>query len=530
MGRAKQVFYKNDRYCGQLLDDATCKKLEMLTRLDEEHGCVEDLRHIICDLSPSEVDLVIESKSNEFVDTSNKGTLENSQTTGVAYMYFAKRLILGDSVGMGKTVEVCALCNLIESVYAKENMEFRFLMLTGKTLVDSTRRKMVEFSGNYVQSVYGEKADVEKFANINRDNMTASVVGSHSLLKSTVFQDYMRSFQEENGYNPFDILIIDESGDILTNTKTQIYNDGMFLANQFDRVILLNATSFEKSLRQFYAQLNFIDSTLLPTKTEFSKEYEIMQYGITRYPQFSGKYQNADKFRQLVGYRYLQRTRKSTGAKMENCSAEPIISDLSSEQKKLLKQVSIPTMVYDCPSYFPMAQIPTNVETTPKLRDLVDLISNRLKDESTILVYARYKEAQKCICDCLEEHGISANMMNGDTPTSVRNEYIDKFTLGDFKVLVTSVQKGLDFGDCNHCIFYDYDPNPNRMVQFEGRMTRSYDIINKHVYILLSRGKELSSFRGILADTAQASDLFAGSDFSCVLSILLEEETLKKLK
>ena len=61
-------------------------------------------------------------------------------------------------------------------------------------------------------------------------------------------------------------------------------------------------------------------------------------------------------------------------------------------------------------------------------------------------------------------------------------------------------------------------------------MTREYNIIDKHVYLLISRGSELIRFKSAIADKAKASDMFAGSDFSCVMSLLLSEETLKKLK
>ena len=91
------------------------------------------------------------------------------------------------------------------------------------------------------------------------------------------------------------------------------------------------------------------------------------------------------------------------------------------------------------------------------------------------------------------------------------------------------MQKALNFGNCNHCVFYSYDSNPNKMVQFEGRMTRTYNIVDKHVILLISKGQELSNFKNMIADRAQASDVFAGSDFSCVLSILLNDNKLSKL-
>ena len=532
MGRRKEVIINdNGRYVGKHLDDSTCLKLESLMRLSEENGYVEDLRNVIFDLSASDIELIKEMKTNDMVDL-QKGKLTNLQTIGVAYMYFAKRLVLGDSVGLGKTVEVCGLCNLLEATMAKEGLDFRFLLLTEKTSAEQIRDKMIQFTGNYVDLVYGDKGSVQKFSDTYKEDDPYSVVAPHSLMNSIPFQEYIRYYMNEKGYNPFDILIIDEAGSVLTNSNTQIYKNAKFLEGIFDRVIILNATSFEKELAHFYNQINFIDDTLLPTKTEFSKQYEIMTYGRFPYPVPSGKYKNQEQFRHLVGYRYLKRTRRGAGAKMEDCSADVLVSDLSPTQKKLLKMVSMPAMVYDCPSYFNSVgyNIKTNVDTTPKLKDLLSLIDGELCDAKSILVYARYKEAQKAIKEELESRGITCAVMNGDTSAQDRSILINKFKLGDIRVLITNVQKSLDFGDCNYCIFYDYDPNPSNMVQFEGRMTRSFDIIGKHVYLLISRGKELKTFKEIVADRAQASDVFSGSDYSCVLSILLENDKLKELK
>lgn len=521
MGRAKEITYFNGRLKGKYLEDEDCMKLEKLIKLDQSQGYISDLERVIYSLSPNDVDFIIESKSTDFVDRSAKGRLEKLQTIAVAYMYFAKRLVLGDSVGLGKTVEVCGLFNLLENeLWKNEHEEFRFLFLTEKKLVSETRKKLIKFTGNYVDAVYGDKKDVERFRDENVDMLNSSIVGPHSLLNSVLFQEYFREQEALFGRNPFNILVIDESG-ILANSTTKVSKNAKYFASMFDRVILLNATSFEKELASFYNQLSIVDDSFLPTKTNFNKEY--VEYDYTGpYPRPNGKYKNAEKFRELVGYRYFARTRKGNGAVMKDCTAEVIVSELSGIQKVLLKKTSIPQMVYDCPGYFGMG-VETNVETTPKLNDLLGLLLGRLKNES-VLVYVRYKEAQDAIQNILLEYGIECCIMNGETSIEEKDRIVSDFIMGKTQVLITNVQKGMDFGNCNNCIFYTYDSNPSRMVQFEGRMTRSFDIVGKHVYVLISEGNELKKFNTIVRDRATASDLFTGSDFSCVLSLLLKEE------
>jgi superfamily II DNA or RNA helicase len=526
MSRRKEVIYKYGRYAGKYLSDEECVSLEKLMNLDINHGVVEDLKNVIWDLSSHDVDMIKEAMSNEPVDfTDKRGKLLDHQTLGVAYMFFAKRLVLGDSVGLGKTVEVAGLLNLLENNYMKSGKEFRFLYLTNKNIVSQAQDELIKFTGNYVQTVYGEKPKVKKFIENNYGELTSSVVGTHSLIKSLDFQEYLRGFILDTGDIPFDALIIDESGDILSNTATQMYKDGMYLANMFERVILLNATPFEKELRSFYAQLNFVDSSLLPTKSEFSNTYEVFDY-YGNYPTFSGKYKNQEEFRKLVSYRYFARTRQFLGAEMKDCTAEVVELPVTDEQRYLLKRTSMSQMVFDCPSYFTLEGIPTNVDTTPKLAAVLRILRDDWRDAKSVLIYARYKEAQWAIYQTLDELGYNVAVMNGDTSEKEREDTINRFRLGDISVLVTNVQKGLNFGNCNHCIFYNFDPNTNNMVQFEGRMTRSFNIYNKHVKMLLTKGQELSTFNKILSDRAEASNVFAGSDYSCVLSLLINEKEI----
>ena len=229
MAKAKEISYTNGRLSGKFLDEKTCSVLENLLRISDSNGCVEDLKGLIYDLPPSTIEVIRETKSTEFMELP-MGRLEDYQTVGVAYMYFAKRLLLGDSVGLGKTVEVAALCNLIKEDYKKRNMDFRFLMLTNKTIVTQIRDKMIKFSGSYVEKVLGEKKYVSKFISENQDEVQYNVVASHSLINSAEFQQWFIDFLQNNGYCPFDILIIDESGEILTNMATQTYQNGMFFA------------------------------------------------------------------------------------------------------------------------------------------------------------------------------------------------------------------------------------------------------------------------------------------------------------
>ena len=155
-------------------------------------------------------------------------------------------------------------------------------------------------------------------------------------------------------------------------------------------------------------------------------------------------------------------------------------------------------------------------------------MNGKLKGVEQVLIYTTLKEPHKHLKRFLEANGFKSEIMNGSTPINVRNEIIDAFKRKDIRILITNVQRGLNFGACNHCIFYNYDGNPNNMVQFEGRITRDFNIVDKHVYMIVTRGDEKRKLLSEISRRAEASSEFAGRDFSMVLDLLKEHANKKK--
>lgn len=522
MAKAREIQYHNNRYQGSLTEE-DCKKLDAIIELDEENGAFEDLRHIIYDLPESVVFNIIdevESCGKTLTEyEKSEGTLRDEQTLGTAFMFFANNCILGDSVGMGKTPQIAGLCRILENMYKESRKPFRYLLLTEKNLVGQTRKKMIQFTGSFAYSLNGDAISTQKFLNKLEGFLEYSVVGSHTLVSQPLFIKWLEETRKLHKKFPFDLLVIDESS-ILGNSVSGVYKDTKILASYFSRVILLNATPFNTKLNTFYNQLNLIDHKLLPAKTNFEKEYVLYNY-TGMYPKPTGKYKNPQRFRHLVGYRYFARTRESKGGVMENCSGRVVISPLSKLQKELEKTTQMYQMVYDCPNYFD-SDIAYSEENVPKLASLKCVLEDEFYDADTVLIFVHYREAQDSLSRWLTYNGHSNRVLCGETKNEERESIIEGFKNTEYRVLITNVQKGLDFGECDHCIFYGFDPNPSKMVQFEGRITRSFDIRNKRIILLVSQGKELQRLNKIIKDRAQATAQFTKSDLSCIMDILLE--------
>lgn len=526
MGRAKVVNYYNGKFRGSLTENE-CKILDVLRTVE----VVPDLKHIIYNLDDSLVDEMISSMRNygvlPLIGEKPIGTLKDYQTVGVAYMYWAGSLILGDSVGLGKTVQASGLINYLNNEYLNNfGRPVRFLFLTNKNLVEQTRRELIKFTGEYVDSVMGEARYCTKFINNNPNGVDFSVIGTHSLLTQPLFTSWLMGCD----VFPFDVIFVDESS-VLGNSGqkvTQIVKSARLLFPYFSRVVLLNATPFETNLKTFVSQLNLLDSEFLPTLQSIQKEYYIYDYR-GMFPRPTGKYKNADKFKQLVEYRYFARTRQSLGARMEDSDGKLIKVPLSEAQKRLLRHVSMWRMVCDCPNYFNNSfdddsYVEFDEYNVPKLKALRELMEGDLVDVDSILLYIPYIEAQNSVVEWLENRGISVGVLNGDTKNAVRDDIIRKFKSKEYRVLVTNVQRGLNFGSCDYCIFYSFDPSPQRMAQMEGRITRSFDVIGKHVYLLCSEGREYDYLVEKIMERAKSSTEFTEVDSSCIMQLLLKED------
>lgn len=521
----KEVVYYNDRYRGSLSEE-NCKKLEEIINLDKNMGCIDDLTHVIFDMSDEDVDEYIKEyeKYGGITREYDKplGTLRDYQTLGVAYGYYAGNFILGDEVGTGKTVEIAGLVNLKTAEYEQLGKRYKYLLLTEKNLVNQVRKEMVKFTGNFVPKIKsGEEKEVNKFIEANpfNEEIERSVVGTHALLKTPSFLAWLEQCRTLGKGFPFDMLIIDESSVLGGSSRNQIVSGYLSIAKYFKKIVFLNATPFETNLMIFYNQLNILDKKLLPTKENFEKEYCIMKWA-GMYNRPTGKYKNQEKFKQSIGYHYFARTREDKGAKMEDCSGRVILSPLSDIQKDWLKKTYLNRMVYDCLTYIDPT-VEFNELNIPKLQSLKELLDTDCKDAEQILIFVHFKEAQKCLSEWLTKLGYSNMTLNGETSNKIRDEVIDGFKNKEYRILLTNVQKGLNFGSCNHCIFYSFDPNPSKMIQFEGRTTRSFDIIGKNVYVLCSKGQEEKTLNDIVRQRAKSTKDLTNVGLSVIMSILL---------
>lgn len=526
---------KGDKwFIGKYLQGSLDDKISgALVKLVTDCDVIESLQHIIKDV-PSHVvtdiinDLEDYEKANKTTKGFNKnyskqfrvGTLRDMQTVGVAFMYYAGSALLGDEVGLGKTVQIAGLCNLLQAEYKGKGKPFRYCFLTEKTSIDQIRKKMIQFTGEYVCMLEsGEQSIVDKYIKNYENGNDYSVVGGHSLLNNSEFLIHTAK-------HPFDLIIIDESS-IIKNTTSDIFKNTRALFKYHDRKVLLNATPLEQSAEEFYNQLDLLDETFLPSRERFRSRYCVLKKGIFGF-DIAG-YKNTAEFKESISLRYLARTRVELGAKYEGNEYKILLIPQSPEQKRIMKKTTLYQMVNDYPTGVDR-HIPFNPDTTPKVAALLDILSKIDVSTDKALVYCRYKDCQNGLKDILEAYEYRAAIINGDSKIKDRNEVINKFLTDGYDIIITNVQRGLDLNNCDNVIMYTIDPNPQKMVQFEGRMTREFDVMYKSLYMLVSMGKEKKFLEETLKMRVDASTAFSSTGASMTMDALTNRMNIEVFK
>lgn len=504
--------YKEKYYKGSLTEE----QAEELLKIQSEEKD-ERYRKVIKNLTEEEVKEVIEEAEKYEKEKGSlegyigkqyerEGELRDYQTKGVAFMYASGSAILGDEVGLGKTVQIAGLCNVLK----REEEGFRYIFLTEKSNVGQIRSKLVQFSGEYVGLLEnGEEKTVRQYVERNKEKKNYSVVGCHSLLTSSVFLSYILE-------KPYDLIVVDESS-VLKNVTSTLYKSAKGVLRKHKRVIELNATPLEQELREFYNQLNLLEEGYMPSLSEFERDYCKKTRGTFGGYVVSG-YKNGEVFKEAVKLRYLARTREELGARYEGNKYEMVVVPLSKEQKELMKRTSLYQMVTDYPKGVDK-RIECTRETTPKLEMLMRIIERGGKEERYI-IYSNYIESQEVIKRELEKEGYSVVILNGQKKAKERTEIIEDYNKGKYNIIVTNVKKGVDLKNCNVCILYTIDPNPQKMVQVEGRITRGFDIKEKKLYLLVSEGREKKFVEKVLGTRVSASQEFTKSGKSMVLQAI----------
>lgn len=452
---------------------------------DQQQEGYPELADSLLDLTSEQVTTVITTKSS-LKENVNRGSLRWYQTYGVHFILAARSALIMDSVGLGKTATVASVINHVDALKRKtKGKPLRYLFLTEVGLVDQARKELIRFTGDYVATTTGDSNQVSAFIKEQKElDFPSGVVASYSAISSS--HEFMLWLAHTiKLYGKFDYFFIDE-GSVLGSTKSDIYKACKTVRDKFvNHIVIMNATPFEKSIEGMYNQLNFLFPNAMPLKTTFEELFVKKSF---QTHQILG-YKDPELFKLSTRFMAFGTARKELGVSVKDSTCELILYKPSQYQNQLFNKTRYKRYVWDEPSWFD-SELDVTPEVLPKLQVIEDLFRYRIGRDKA-LIYVHSVEAQNILVKFLEGLNIKALTINGEDNTPKKKAAkLEEFHNGDYQVIVTNLKKGLNLGFLNHLIFYSFTGNSGITNQIEGRIVRSQDIHDKHIYLILARREE----------------------------------------
>ena len=431
------------------------------------------------------------------------GELRDYQTVGTAFMYMSPRSIIGDGVGLGKTVEIAALFNILRQ---KKQMT-RFLMAVETSAIGQTQVELSRFTGLNGVTLPSAAKDMRKAISTYNWNEIDGIIIKHSSLRSDVLFNWIaRNMRDDGKCKIFNTFILDESS-VIKSDKTKIYDYTKNICDIVDRVHFMNATTFETNIMDIYYQIDMIDGNMLPKKWRIEKkfckygaqsywtsspnEHGVMAPKLNRRYKISG-YKNQEEFKKSLRLCYFGRCKADIGMDIPHVYKVYEVEPSKAQLKALFKGHRY-MEVLNSPSNITDAKIPFDRKSVPKLDRLCELVENDFYDEQ-VMVYCFHLQAQEKIKLELEKIGRKPVILNGSVGDKERLDMIEGFNSGKYDVIITNIKKSLNLHGGEVMICYSLETNPAKLEQIRGRIDRNIDDKIKTFVLLLYKDTDEYKF------------------------------------
>lgn len=400
---------------------------------------------------------------------SDEFTLKEFQEYGFGWLNWVRNAeysgcLLADDMGMGKTIQICALLSLLK----QQNQLKTSLLVLPPILKDEWSKELKKFIPSITcKEITGNISESQIESLIENDII---IVSYHTLLK----------IQDIVGKIKFKMIVCDEV-QFIKNPASARSQAVLAMQGQFK--IASTATPIENSISELWAILDYSNpGYLLPLK-QFNKKYGDKSISDDEFEK------NIDELREKLSPLVLRRLKNdylSSELKEKNIESHLCMIDEKQIQlsEKVIQAYKIDNTISNFLHFFQIITLSlTNPEllngdfgvffptdyVSPKLTKTLEILSNVKQNNEKALIFANRKAVQMKLSEAIEsKFKIKVNIINGDTPTGLRKKYTSAFrpdgeNSPGFDVLILSPQCagfGLNLVKANHVIHYLRGFNP----------------------------------------------------------------------
>lgn len=436
------------------------------------------------------------------------------QAVGSTWLYFAKKGLLADSMGTGKTANLSLLIALMAE--AGELNNGRRVIVAVRSPAISQWERELNRSLRGIKVITGVGTTQKRLAKYLGD-WNVLVIG-----KEMAIQDW-----EALEQFPIAAVIMDDVDAIRNPTRTA--HALKKLARNSNRVVIANGTPLMKKLPELYHTLEPLGGRAVfgATKNAFKARY--MDTDADGKPT----YRNIEEFKRKLEPFVLRRTTDDLDAEMPSVMSSTVWLDLHPAQrakyqelragvlsilkesgKQEVKRIqALQKFHYGaavCSGLAALGEQDEPGRNSSKLDWIDDAISGDLSDDK-VIIFIGTKKLLTAAESRLNTSGVITAKIWGEDNNRIRQEEIDKFWDDDNCQVLLMTQAGessLNLQNARHVIFCDTILNPARMAQILGRARRQGSK-HKTVYAhhLLTRDTQEEAYLGSLRREAALADV-----------------------
>lgn len=437
--------------------------------------------------------------------------IKDYQIEGAMQLASAKRGILADERGLGKTLQALAWRRLVKSK--------RTLFLTRK-----------EYAKRVVREIKFWEPDLTVFPMIGsntdyRDTLLPILKSYDDYLVVANFEMWRRNLDEVIPYFTevgYDAVIVDEAHNLKTTT-TATTRGFMRIASQVPSLLEITGTPVQNRPQELFALLHAAYPKLFPRPSDFVRDY-CYQVGQNRWTWRPGGAEAlAKKMSQFFvrrtvtdigidkpppaiyedeltfeGYEKQQKLYRSLAADslvvLENLGKAFTVTNVLAVATRLAQAVAWPAGITlherdDEGNIIASHQV--EVFESVKIDHFEKLITDLVEEEQRVVLFSRFIPPIEELHARLNNNGISAGIIHGQVPDEVREDILVDFDLKTarknpkYSVLLATYQtvsESVDLNAARHLCQFDRFWKPSSDSQAIGRIDRMNNTDQASVY------------------------------------------------
>lgn len=365
-----------------------------------------------------------------------------------------------------------------------------FLIVVPTSLLPNWKREIRKFSTLSVYAYTGDQKRKEPWKSFNRYNI---VLVTYGLLRRDI--ELLENYR-------FSYVILDESQNI-KNPASMTYHSVVRLKS--DHRLVLTGTPIENSLKDLWAQFNFINPGLLGSADGFRKHFILP---ITK----EGNENAGKRLQQIIRPFLLRRTKQQVAPELPPLTEEVVYCEMTPEQREVYlkeKNALRNTILQERHkntfvalngitrlrqlANHPRMYFQDYTGGSGKMEQILDAFETLVSEGHKVLIFSSFVTHLELLAAAFNERGWAYAMLTGSTLD--RESEIARFSTGtDVSAFFISLKAGgvgLNLTDADYVFIIDPWWNPAAEMQAESRAHR------------IGQEKQVFVYRFITADTIE---------------------------